>query len=210
MNNTLIYSIGFLAQILFSARMIVQWIQSEKAGEVLSPTLFWQFSLAGSLLLIIYGVLRMDVVIAGGQFVLYYIYIRNLALKKALFGKFGLAPILILMVVPIASILWLFSSTDIGFKVMITGRHIPSLLLTWGATGQIIFSFRFVYQWIYSEKKKESILPMGFWVFSLVGSFMLIVYASFRMDPVIFIGQLFGAFVYIRNIRLHFKQPRYP
>lgn len=208
MNNTLIYSIGFLAQILFSARMIVQWIQSEKAGEVLSPILFWQISLAGSLLLVIYGVLRMDVVIAGGQFVSYYIYIRNLALKNALPGRFGLVPIL--MAVPILAILWLFFNTDIGFQVMITGRHIPSLLLTWGAIGQIIFSFRFVYQWIYSEQKKESVLPMGFWVISLVGSFMLIVYASFRLDPVIFIGQLFGAFVYIRNIRLHFQHIKRP
>lgn len=208
MNSTLIYGIGFLAQILFSARMIVQWLQSEKAGEVLSPTLFWQFSLAGSLLLIIYGLLRLDVVIAGGQFVLYYIYIRNLALKNALAGKFGLVPIL--MGVPIAAIVWLFLSIDIGFQVMITGRHIPSLLLIWGAVGQIVFSFRFVYQWIYSERKKASVLPLGFWVISLTGSFMLIVYAGFRRDPVIFIGQLFGAFVYLRNIRLHFQQINRP
>ena len=210
MNNTLIYGIGFFAQILFSARTIVQWIQSEKAKEVVSPTLFWQLSLAGSLFLILYGVMRMDVVIAGGQFFLYYIYIRNLALKKALFGKFGWAPILLTVVVPVAAILWLFWSTDMEFRAMITGRHIPSLLLTWGAIGQIVFSFRFVYQWIYSEKKKASMLPMGFWVISRMGAFMLIVYAVFRLDPVIFIGQLFGAFVYERNIRLHTKHLKRP
>ena len=208
MNGTLIYGIGFLAQIFFSTRMIIQWIESEKAGKVLSPILFWQISLGGSLLLIIYGVLRMDVVIAGGQFVSYYIYLRNLALKKALPGRVGLVPVLI--AVPIASVSWLFLSTGIGFRMMITGGHIPSLLLTWGAAGQIIFSFRFVYQWIYSEKKKESVLPLGFWVISLGGSLMLILYASFRRDPVIFVGQLFGAFVYFRNIRLHFRRIKRP
>jgi len=203
MNNTLIYSFGFLAQIIFSARMVVQWIQSEKAKQVLSPTLFWQFSLAGSLLLIIYGVLRMDVIIAGGQFILYYIYIRNLVLKKILRDKYGL--VILIMVIPIAAMLWLFLSLDIEFQGMITGQHIPSLLLFWGMVGQVIFSFRFVFQWVCSERKKESILPLGFWVISLIGSFMLIVYVSFRLDPVIFIGQLFGAFVYIRNIRLHYQ-----
>jgi lipid-A-disaccharide synthase-like uncharacterized protein len=208
MNGTLIYGIGFLAQIFFSARMIIQWIQSERAGKVLSPILFWQISLAGSLLLIIYGVLRMDVVIAGGQFVSYYIYLRNLKLKNALPGRFGLVPVFI--AVPVASISGLFLGTDMEFRMMISGGHIPSLLLTWGAVGQIIFSFRFVYQWIYSEKKKESVLPLGFWVISLGGSLMLIVYAIFRLDPVIFVGQLFGAFVYLRNIRLHFRQIKRP
>ena len=47
----LIFYIGFTAQVLFSARMIVQWIKSETAGRVLSPVLFWQLSLAGAMLL---------------------------------------------------------------------------------------------------------------------------------------------------------------
>ena len=69
----------------------------------------------------------------------------------------------------------------------------------------MVFSLRFVYQWIYSERRKESILPPGFWVISLIGSFMLIIYAVFRLDPVIFIGQLFGTVVYSRNIYLHYR-----
>jgi lipid-A-disaccharide synthase-like uncharacterized protein len=206
MNNTLIFGIGFSAQILFSARMIVQWIQSERAGKVLSPVLFWQLSLGGSFLLIIYGVLRLDVVIAGGQFVLYCIYIRNLILKKAWQGRFGLT--VLYVVLPLAAVVWLLFSRHIDFHEIITGADIPSLLLFWGAFGQVVFSLRFVYQWIYSERCKESVLPAGFWVISLVGSFMLILYAVFRLDPVIFIGQLFGTVVYSRNIYLHYSHSK--
>ncbi|MGD9210145.1 MAG: lipid-A-disaccharide synthase N-terminal domain-containing protein [Desulfobacteraceae bacterium] len=83
MSTTFIYAIGFSAQILFSARMLLQWLKSESVGKVISPVLFWWFSIAGALLMLVYGVLRKDVVIMGGQFLLYYIYIRNLMLKRA-------------------------------------------------------------------------------------------------------------------------------
>ncbi|MBT8196461.1 MAG: lipid-A-disaccharide synthase N-terminal domain-containing protein, partial [Bacteroidia bacterium] len=82
MNDSVIYAIGFIAQILFSSRLLVQWIKSEKAGKVLSPTLFWKLSLLASCTLIVYGVLRQDIVIILGQAVSYYNYIRNLRLKR--------------------------------------------------------------------------------------------------------------------------------
>ena len=50
-----IYSLGFIAQILFSARLLIQWWRSEKAGKVISPTIFWQLSVIASFLLIVYG-----------------------------------------------------------------------------------------------------------------------------------------------------------
>ena len=60
MDNLWIYVLGLLAQGLFSARMLVQWIRSEKAHTVVNPTLFWVLSLAGSLLFFLYGWLRQD------------------------------------------------------------------------------------------------------------------------------------------------------
>ncbi len=53
MSNWIIYSIGFLAQILFSSRLLIQWIQSEKVKKVLTPVLFWQLSLIASFLLFV-------------------------------------------------------------------------------------------------------------------------------------------------------------
>ena len=81
MSNWLIYSIGFLAQILFSSRLIVQWLHSERQKRVITPTIFWTLSLFASFLLFIYGYLRDDFAIMLGQGLTYFIYIRNLQLK---------------------------------------------------------------------------------------------------------------------------------
>ena len=76
MSDAYIYGVGFLAQGLFSARLIVQWIKSEKAGKSLSPTLFWQLSILASWMLFLYGLLRNDFAILLGQVISYFIYIR--------------------------------------------------------------------------------------------------------------------------------------
>ena len=87
-------------------------------------------------------------------------------------------------------------------------ENIPPGLLIWGSLAQLIFTFRFVYQWIYSENRKESHLPMGFWILSLVGSFMIVLYAVYRKDPVLFLGHFFGFIVYLRNIILGIKEEK--
>jgi len=72
--------LGFVAQGLFTARFIVQWIASERAGESMVPILFWWFSLSGSSLLLLYAVHRRDPVFIVGQSTGVIIYIRNLHL----------------------------------------------------------------------------------------------------------------------------------
>ena len=80
----MIYVIGFLAQVFFSARILLQWILSERAKRVISPTIFWQLSILGSYLLFLYGWMRHDFAIILGQLISYYIYIWNLEMKKSL------------------------------------------------------------------------------------------------------------------------------
>ena len=77
MSDWIIYSIGFLAQILFSSRLVIQWITSEKHKRVVTPSLFWVLSLIASFLLFIYGYLRLDFAIMLGQALTYFIYIRE-------------------------------------------------------------------------------------------------------------------------------------
>ena len=78
--------------------------------------------------------------------------------------------------------------------------NIPLWLLLLGIIAQVIFTLRFVYQWFYSEKRKVSSLPLGFWFLSLFGSLMILIYAIFRKDPVLLLGHSLGIFLYVRNI----------
>tara|TARA_Y100001958_G_C21016474_1_gene394613 strand:- start:382 stop:666 length:285 start_codon:yes stop_codon:yes gene_type:complete len=80
------------------------------------------------------------------------------------------------------------------------------LLLIIGFTGQALFASRFIYQWIYSERKGESIIPIGFWYLSILGGIGLLTYAILRKDPVIISGQTFGIFIYLRNIILIYRK----
>ena len=83
MNSILIFSVGFLGQILFFSRTILQWFKSENEGEVISPVIFWQISLVASQIMQLYGILRNDFAILLGQFIVYFIYVRNLQFKNA-------------------------------------------------------------------------------------------------------------------------------
>ena len=84
--------------------------------------------------------------------------------------------------------------------------HFELLFLTIGFTGQLLFASRFVVQWIYSEKIGESKIPLIFWYLSIFGGLGLLTYAIFRKDPVIITGQLFGIFIYLRNLILIYKK----
>lgn len=69
-----------------------------------------------------------------------------------------------------------------------------------GLAAQLLFSARFIVQWLVSEKKKESTIPEAFWYLSLLGGVLLFIYAVQRRDIVFTLGQGFGVFIYIRNI----------
>lgn len=77
-----------------------------------------------------------------------------------------------------------------------------TLWLSVGFLGQAFFSMRFLVQWIASERKKESVIPVSFWFFSIGGGLTLLIYAVYRLDPVFIIGQGAGLFVYLRNLFL--------
>ena len=197
----MIYVIGFLAQVFFSARILLQWILSERAKKVISPAIFWQLSIVGSYLLFVYGWLRDDFVIILGQIISYYIYIWNLD-KKHQWKKLPFIIRTLLLLTPVAAILYMLKDASAFVDQFFRNEKIPLWLLIYGSMGQIIFTLRFVYQWIYSKRKDESLLPIGFWVISLLGSLIIVSYAIYRRDPVLILGQSTGLIAYSRNIYL--------
>ena len=77
-----------------------------------------------------------------------------------------------------------------------------------GFGGQICFFMRFLVQWIASEKKGMSVIPIYFWYLSLAGGLTLLVYAIHIKDPVFILGQSCGSFIYIRNLMLIYKNKK--
>jgi lipid-A-disaccharide synthase-like uncharacterized protein len=79
-------------------------------------------------------------------------------------------------------------------------------LMLFGFAGQALFSARFIVQWLASEARKQSVIPLAFWYFSLAGGLFLLIYAILRHDPVFILGQAAGLVVYVRNLVLIFRE----
>ncbi|KAB6715799.1 lipid A biosynthesis protein [Roseobacter sp. TSBP12] len=90
--------------------------------------------------------------------------------------------------------------------------HVDSVVELWwvvfGLAAQLMFTARFLLQWIASERAKDSVMPVAFWYFSLIGGVMLLAYALYRRDPVFILGQALGVFIYARNLWLIYAKRR--
>ncbi|MNY43512.1 lipid-A-disaccharide synthase [compost metagenome] len=151
-----------------------------------------------------YGYLRDDFAIMLGQAITYYIYIRNLQLQgewKRLHGALRL----FILLFPVLLIAYGYNNNTYDLDRLLKNEDIPLWLLWLGITSQVLFTFRFVYQWLYSEKRKESSLPLGFWTISFFGSLLILAYAIIRRDPVLFAGHLLGIVIYSRSIVIVLK-----
>ncbi len=203
----MIYVIGLLAQLFFGARTVFQWILSERAKKVLSPSIYWILSILGAYLFFIYGWLREDFAIIFGQIISYYIYIWNLKIK-GVWQKVFIPVRVLLIITPVVAVILAAENAEQFITTFLRNDNIPLWLVIFGSIGQVLFTFRFIYQIIYSARRKESILPLGFWVISLTGSSLIIAYAILRMDPVLILGQTAGFIAYIRNIAIYHKHGR--
>ena len=92
------------------------------------------------------------------------------------------------------------------FEFFLNLNKIELIFLIIGFAGQGLFASRFIVQWIYSESKGVSSIPIAFWYLSILGGIGLLTYAIFRKDPVIISGQMFGIFIYLRNLILIYKK----
>lgn len=81
-----------------------------------------------------------------------------------------------------------------------------NFLLFFGLFAQFIFLMRFVVQWIHSERRKESIVPISFWYLSVIGAGLLLIYSIYRKDLVFILGQGLAIFIYLRNLQLIYRK----
>lgn len=201
----IVFTIGFAAQFFFAGRTLFQWLYSERKKEVTSPSAYWGLSVIGAFLMFVYGVMRDDFSIILGQFISYFVYLWNLD-AKGLWKKFSPVLKALLVLTPFIAVGLLLHDAKSFVANMFRNEDIPLWLVLFGSAGQIIFTLRFVYQWFYSHRRHESVLPRGFWIISLIGSGVIVAYGIFRKDPVLILGQSFGFVAYVRNLMLGFKK----
>lgn len=202
-----VFLLGLIAQGLFSARILVQWYKSEKSRKLESPLSYWILSLAGSMVFFAYGWFRDDFSILFGQFITYAIYIWNIN-AKGVWKHFPLLARAFIIVFPFLVLATMLSDAPAFFQSFLKNDSIPMWLVLLGTAGQTIFTLRFIYQWIYSVRRNESMMPVGFWLISLIGSGTIICYAVLRRDPILILGHLFGFVAYARNMMIGIKASR--
>lgn len=202
----LIAAVGFLAQGLFGVRMAVQWIMSEKAGKLVAPSIFWVFSVLGGFTMFLYGVLRHDFSIILGQAISYGIYLWNLD-KNGIWKKLNMFLQIILIAVPVICFSYLLKDVRGFFENFFKGE-IPLWLIIYGSIGQLIFSLRFVYQFLESRRKGISTMSLTFWIISLAGSIIVATYGLLRGDIVLLTTDTLGSIINARNVMIGFKERR--
>jgi len=189
----LLAGIGFLGQGLFASRIILQWIASEKAGRSIVPRGYWSVSLVAAGLVLAYAVGRHNIVYALSVLPGALVAWRNMRLRRGRRRR----ELLPWAVALLALIAWA------AYRQLLDEKYVgPPVWAAVGITGSILWSLRNLLQWWISERLGQSTLPVSFWVLSLVGSLLLVLYAITRADLVMIIGYGFGCVPYVRNLRL--------
>ena len=201
-----VYLLGLMGMSIYGVRIVVQWYISEKSRRIESPGIYWIMSSIGAVILYIYGWLRKDFSIIFGESLSYYIYMWNISVM-GLYKKVPKFIIVIQALFPVVIIALIAKDMPTFVDTFLRNEAVPRDLLWFGIMGQFIYEIRSVYQLIYSMRKKESVLPLGYWLMAVVGSLMIIVYGLIRHDWVLVIGQ-FAIVFSVRNIMLYFISKR--
>ena len=191
--------LGFTGNLLFTARVMVQWVSSEVRKQSVAPVSFWWLSLSAALVMIVFAYGCKDVPFILGFAVTLIPYIRNLMIHY----QPGRKPL------PLGPIV--AAAAALGVVPVIYFQPDQALGSNWiylGLLGTAVFYSRFPVQWVLSERQSKSVLPMSFWVLSLCGSFLLLAYSVARGNLPFLIGFTFNGIPYVRNIMLIRRQRR--
>jgi lipid-A-disaccharide synthase-like uncharacterized protein len=195
-------AVGWLGQVLFTLRVLVQWWASERAGRSLVPRSFWWLSLAGTLVQIVYFGYRRDPVFLAGAGVSAAIYTRNLVLMRrrevptrAQRGPW--MPLLLGLGVTAGLVVLLAMA---GARIV--RFDLPLGLLIYGFLAQTLWTSRFVWQWVTSERAGRSTLSASFFLLSTVAALLMLGYAVARVDWVMMAAFVFNPIPYVRNLVL--------
>ena len=204
--KTILAIIGFAGQALFTARIIVQWWASEKAGKSVVPASFWWLSVWGTVLLAVYAWSTKDFIFILGPTVNLFLYVRNLLLMRPGAKRGGM-----MLFIPLAAMVLISGGIAVYFSA--EDKHILEWVPSpfWaviGLIGMALWTLRFPVQWIISERLGKSTLPASFWWMSIAGAGLLTAYAAFKVDWVFMLAYALNPIPAVRNLMLIYRKPR--
>lgn len=101
------------------------------------------------------------------------------------------------------------SNVTLGYAINLWSMRLELNIWTViGFLGQFFFMMRFVVQWIATERKRESVVPVAFWYLSIVGSAILLVYSIYLKNPVFTLGFVLNTGIYLRNLYFIHRKPQ--
>lgn len=216
--RNLLYPLGFISSLAFTARFLIQWLNSEKQRQSVVTPLFWQLSLLGNVFLWIHSIIQLQLHVAMIQACNATISWRNLNFMRPAHKIRRKTTVIGLMMAGLAGTMALFllqlgQNHDIilFFRNPTWLESVSGSPVFWGwhllgIAGLVLFNSRFWIQWWLAEKKQQSYLGPSFWWMSLAGDIMCLAYFAMLGDPVNFIGPAFGLVPYIRNLMLIYKK----
>jgi lipid-A-disaccharide synthase-like uncharacterized protein len=202
--KTIFQVIGIAGQVLFTARIIVQWYASEKAKESVVPRSFWWLSVGGTLLLLAYAWFTRDPVFLIGPTLNLFLYARNLMIASSM-KRLGSIAIL----APLALVTLISAGVATYLTVQekdILAVDASPLWLAIGFTGTALWTLRFPVQWIISERVGKSVLPPAFWWMSIAGAGLLTAYAAYKPDAVFVLAYALNPIPAYRNLILIYRK----
>lgn len=205
--------IGMFPAVFFTWRMLYQWLRAERAKQSIVTPFFWKLSLAGNLLLLSHYIIQVQFPFAILQCCNALIAWRNLNLMGAKTPcstkqtmLIALLAICLLTAIFLIQSYWLIGYID---WIRTPKKPFDSLrtyhALGWhlfGAAGGMIFSSRFWVQWWFAEQKKRSELGRAFWILSITGTILSLIYFTHIRDYVSLFYNCFALIPYLRNLTL--------
>lgn len=210
--RALLYNLGFLSSLVFGARFLYQWLDSERKKQSVVTPLFWRLSLLGNCLLLTHALIQMQLHVFLIQLCNALISWRNLNLMREKiplrnFLQRAALCLILGLALYFSQIAWL------GFDIPLfripanPWQTLPDEPISWlwhlfGMGGLLLFNSRFWVQWWFAEKDQKSSLGPAFWWISLVGDGCCLIYFAKISDPVNLIGPALGLIPYLRNLML--------
>jgi lipid-A-disaccharide synthase-like uncharacterized protein len=185
--------LGLLGNLLFTGRVLVQWIASEREGKTVVPVIFWWLSLAGASVMIVYGFGQLEIPFVLGYTATLVPYTRNLFIAYRPERPPRNTGIILVCAVLLGCL---------SVIVFWSEQSIKDGWFFFGLLGNAVFGSRFFLQWVQSESRRRSVMTLPFWYVSLVGSTLLLIYSFIRNDLAFILGFVFTVIPYTRNIIL--------